>query len=169
MSEKQVSFSIEGKPSIVIREMKMKQIVAFGEDVVAVASGNIGLTEISSLMKTLLPQCTDISYDDFMDLAPSEIKGIRAKFEEANNDFLLTLEDFGITQHFKKQLESMKISADLEVNEDPKVMKGNGSEQSLTQSEKLAENTLQNSERNTLSFSNNKKSEIPTMITIPRN
>jgi len=162
MARKQVVFKVDDKQSIIINEMKMIEIKNFGEDIVALASGAVGITEISRIMELLIPQCTDITYDDFMEFAPSEVKGIRKTFEEVNSDFLQTLEDYGIMQHFKNIFQEMKVSAQVEVSQES----GPQSEQSLTSNETKSGNGSNTSDQNILSFTRelaNKKTAIKTI------
>ena len=93
---KERKFKIEGHDkTIEVYELSVRQIINFMEDD---SLGDLSLPALKSLFSDkLLPLGSNLSYDELVEMYPSEIKECWEKFREVNASFFEGLEVMGLT------------------------------------------------------------------------
>jgi len=103
MSRKIKTFEIEGrKEPITVKELTVGTIISIAQ--------NIDLENLSlvSFVKfadeTFLPECVNLTLEQFKEMAPSEIESIYNKFMEVNKSFFVLAQKMG----FQEMLDKMR-------------------------------------------------------------
>jgi len=93
---KQRKFKIEGhEKSVEVYELSVRQIIGLMEDA---SLGDSSLPALKSLfVDKLLPLGSNLSYEELVDMYPSEIKECWEKFREVNASFFDGLDTMGLT------------------------------------------------------------------------
>lgn len=112
--EKKIILPGDTEP-IVVYELTTRQIMEKGQELLAITkSGKEDIGILNNLLTAVLPGCTSLG-EKTLDLAPSELKHVRAAFLEVNNDFFETLEWLGVKHRLltsiKEQQDSKKTPA----------------------------------------------------------
>jgi hypothetical protein len=124
---KSKAFTIEGvEKTFEVRELTTRQIIEFISDD---SLTNLGLANMKVILnEKLLPLCTNATWNDLIDLAPSEIEQIWNKFQEVNSTFFVVARAAGLTtvmEEFKRSvmkdfLRAVNIVEEQEIKEQVK-------------------------------------------------
>ena len=94
---KTITFKIEGydKP-YTVNELSIREIISLIQNDVVQGQDIESLKQVFT--DVLLPMCTNVSLDELMDMAPSEIKQLWDKFQEMNSVFFDVAQKMGIAE-----------------------------------------------------------------------
>lgn len=99
------TFEIKGyDKKFTVYELKIKQIISLIAGDMLEDTSLEGLK--SNFSETLLPMCSDITFGDLEEMAPSEIKEIWNQFKEVNDSFFELAQKMGL----QEILETLKKS-----------------------------------------------------------
>lgn len=87
MARMHKTVEIGDNKSVTVHELKVGQIINLLGDEALSKDGELGMASIQTFAKRHLVNATDLSLDDAIDMAPSELKVVYDAFAEVNSVF----------------------------------------------------------------------------------
>ena len=104
---KQENLKINDK-KVIIKELRVKDVYKFGSRLSNLKDG-VQVADLTGIVQEILPEISNISSEELLELSFSELEEIEKCFWEVNKSFLRQLDRLGIKDKVKKM-----INLDLE-------------------------------------------------------
>jgi len=84
-----------------IKELRVKDVYKFGSRL-AEQKDTLGVKEVKSIIEEVLPEVSDLSADELLELSFSDVDVLEEAFWKVNKSFLKRLDQLGIKENLKK-------------------------------------------------------------------
>ena len=88
-----------------VREIIVSEML----EIKKVIGGLDNFTDIVKQIDKILPYCSDITQDDLIKMAPSDIKSLWDAFKDVNSVFFSTMESFGMIDVIQKIKQNLIV------------------------------------------------------------
>jgi len=108
---KSETIKIDNK-EVEIKELRVKDVYKFGSRL-AGQKDNLGVKEVRDIVEEVLPEVSNLSADELLELSFSDLDALEEAFWKVNKSFLKRLDQLGIKSNLKKAFSNITQETNL--------------------------------------------------------